>query len=138
MMTLNELLSQLHRWLRDEEGDLYGDDVLIVNLRLALAELQRICPLNLSVAGLDSALTTELDGMEDLLLRLTAWLCVQQRYRVRFDVYHPDQPQAQPIEGRWAEERELLEQMISQCRFLYLQRSTQPPYAIWAEEDGGV
>ena len=134
-MTLNDFIVRLRGLLFDPDGDLFSDEVLEENLRLALAEIQKINPLGLQIAGLDGALTTNLDGQENLLMRRARWLVLWQRLQARSEVYHPDPPGVDGMENFLTAEQQALDLVFDQLRLSYLQTSSVPPYAVWPEED---
>lgn len=133
--TLDDLLQQTRSLLVDEDGNLWSTATLTECARLGLAALQTICPLKLSLAGMDEAEITLLDGgMPAVLLRLTAWYAWQIRRQQRQEIYHPDPP-SHAVEGQWLlSEEKALQQELETLRRSYLQRSTQVPYAPWPLE----
>jgi len=134
-MSLLELLTCL-RWLvGDVSGELWDDSLLEGFITDALAQLNRVCPLTLQIAGLDGALETVLDGMADLLLRLARCLALRQRFYTRLDSFSPEQPDLEKL--LLAEERQLSD-LLTQRRLVYLQRSTAQPYAVWDEPETEV
>jgi hypothetical protein len=136
-MTLNEILIRLRTLLADPDGDLFTDQILTENLRLALVKLQKICPLVLQVSGLDEAQTTVLAGLENLLIRQTRWPVLWQRLQSRSEMYHPDPPGWDSLENYLTAEQHDLDSAFEQQRLSYMQSSTIPPYAVWPDDDLG-
>lgn len=134
-MTLSDLIFRLRWLLGNADGDLFADEMLTENLRLGLAELQKMCPVLLQVAGLDGAETTVLEDMEDLLIRQARVLVLWQRWQQRGETYHPDPLESADLEKMLRTERQALQAAFDQHRRSYLQGSATVPYAVWPEEN---
>ena len=97
--------------------------------------MQRVCPLKLSIAGLDDALITVLaDGMPELLIRLARVQAWQVRLMQRSELFQPDATQAIPAAALLDLETKQLRQDLENLRLSYLQRSSTLPYVIWPED----
>lgn len=130
---LASLRTELQTLLDDSDGSLYPQSVLDSCLRQALAELQSVCPQTLSIAGLDSALESSLDGMAQLLLRFARLQAVNWRIQQRSETYDPV-TRDQPLRQFYQQEQQALALALQQRRQHYLHNGTLP-YALWPEID---
>lgn len=86
--TLDELRVRIRGYLMDITGLVWDDGVLDEAIRLALADLQRVTPITLTIEGLDGALVTVLEmGMDGLLVRGGAVYAMESRSVDRWDSY---------------------------------------------------
>lgn len=134
ILTLDDLIQQVRRMLMDEDGRIWSVTILTECARLAMAAIQAVCPLKLSLAGLEDAEVTLLDsGLPALLQRLMVLYAWQLRRQQRQEIYHPDTPGADD-NGQWLHTQEAnLRQDLENLRLFYLQHSRQVPYAAWPD-----
>lgn len=134
-LNLDSFLVEIQQWLGDTDASIWPQEVLRNCLRQALAAVQRVCPLKLSIAGLDDALITFLaDDMPQLLVRLALVQAWQVRLMQRSELFQPDATQAIPAADLLDIENKQLQQDLENLRLSYLQRSSSLPYVIWPED----
>jgi len=126
--TLDELRVRIRAYLMDIAGLIWDDGVLDEAIRLALADLQRVTPITLTIEGLDGALVTVLEmGMDGLLVRGGAVYAMEARSVDRWDSYE--------IESTVSDVGKLLERIkkqylidIEKVRIKQFQVSSGVPY----------
>ena len=134
-LNLDSFLVEMQQWLGDPDASIWPQEVLHNCLRQALAAVQRVCPLKLSIAGLDDALITVLaDDMPQLLVRLARVQAWQVRLMQRSELFQPDATRAIPAAALLDLENKQLQQDLENLRLSYLQRSSTLPYVIWPED----
>ena len=134
-LNLDSFLTEMQQWLGDPDASIWPQEVLCNCLRQALAAVQRVCPLKLSIAGLDGALITVLaDGIPELLVRLARVQAWQVRLMQRSELFQPDAVKAVPAAALLDLETKQLRQDLENLRLSYLQCSTTLPYVIWPED----
>jgi hypothetical protein len=135
VLNLDSLLDEVRQWLNDSDAILWPQEVLIDSLRQALAQIQWVCPLKCTIAGLDEATATILgDGMAVLLIRLTRMFAWQYRLLQRSEQYHPDTAQPNSVTQLLNSEKADLQQALENIRLSYLQSSATLPYVVWPED----
>ncbi len=122
---LATLTTRLQVLLDDRDAAIWSGALLEECLRRALAQLQRVCPVPLAIAGLDGALQSNLDqeiSLSPLLLQLAQQQALQQRQVQRSESFHPDPHKLMPLESA------SLQEQLEQVRRYFLQRSANSPY----------
>lgn len=139
ILNLDGLLVQMRHMLWDEDGLIWGPQQLEECVRLGLARLQSVCPIKLSLEGLDDAAITILeDGMSVLLLRMTLLHAWHLREQGRSETFHPDPATGKDNQDWLRGEGQALEQEVEHLRQFYLQRSLQVPYGCWPDRPPSV
>jgi len=86
--TLEELRVRIRAYLMDVAGLVWDDSVLDEAVRLAVADLQRISPITLTIEGLDGELVTVLEmDMDGMIVRGGAVYAMEARCIDRADSY---------------------------------------------------
>lgn len=86
--TLEELRVRIRAYLMDVAGLIWDDSVLDEAVRLAVADLQRISPITLTIEGLDGELVTVLEmDMDGMIVRGGAVYAMEARCIDRADSY---------------------------------------------------
>jgi hypothetical protein len=134
-LNLDSTLAEVRQWLDDADAVVWSEEVLTGCLRQALAGLQRVYPLKITIAGLDGALVTILaDEMPVLLVRLACVHAWQTRLMQRSELFQLDAVQASHAVTMLEQENHRLQQELENLRLSYLQRSSTLPYLVWPED----
>jgi hypothetical protein len=127
---LAALIARLQVLLDDSDGSIWAETLLTECVRIALAEIQRVCPQSLSIAGLDEAVESNLDQdlqLSPLLLQLAQQHALLQRQVQRSESFHPD-PQKNTHQLTQPVQAKVLKDQLEQVRFYFLQRSQSTPF----------
>ena len=85
---LTAIRERVKLFLMDIDGLVWDHDSLDEAIRQSMNDLQRVTPIQLSIAGLDGALVTMLEmGMDGLIIRGAACYALQFRIIDRADAY---------------------------------------------------
>jgi hypothetical protein len=98
-------------------------------IRLAVAEVQRVCPYALTIAGLDDALESNLDQdlrLSPLVLQLAQRQALRQRQVQRSERFHPD-PQRLGHDLLAPVSADGMQSVLDQVRRYFLQTSSTSP-----------
>ena len=128
-VNLTSLTTRLQVLLDDPEAAIWSSALLEECIRLALAEVQRVCPYALTIAGLDDALDSNLDQdlrLSPLVLQLAQHQALRQRQVQRSERFHPD-PQRLSQELPSPVSQEGLQTVLDEVRRYFLQRSSTSP-----------
>lgn len=126
---LTSLTARLQVLLDDPEAAIWSSALLEECIRLALAEVQRVCPYVLTISGLDDALESNLDQdlrLSPLVLQLAQQQALRQRQVQRSERFHPD-PQRLSHDLLAPISEEGLQSVLDQVRRYFLQRSLTSP-----------
>ena len=126
---LTSLTTRLRVLLDDPEVVIWSDALLEECLRLALSQVQQVCPYVLTLAGLDEALESNLDQdirLSPLVLQLAHRQALQQRQVQRSERFHPD-PQRQGHDWLSPVSEEGLQSVLERVRCYFLQSSSTSP-----------
>jgi len=123
---LTVLTERLRVYLVDKGSLVWDDDLLHEAIRQALVDMQVVCPVSLTINGLDGALESTLDtGMETLLVRGAGGYAVEMRTIDRADSYELNQTGLEMAE--WArKEKGLFWTDLERKRMVYLQNGAAP------------
>jgi hypothetical protein len=127
---LAALIVRLQMLLVDSDGSIWAETLLTECVRIALAEIQRVCPNSLSIAGLDEAAESNLDQdlqLSPLLLQLAQQHALLQRQVQRSESFHPD-PQKNIHQLTQPVQVQQLKDQLEQVRRYFLQRSLTTPF----------
>jgi len=127
-VNLTSLTTRLQVLLDDPDAGIWSGALLEECIRLALAEVQRVCPYAL-MAGLDDALESNLDQdlrLSPLVLQLAQRQALRQRQVQRSERFHPD-PQRLSQELLSPVSDEGFQSVLDQVRRYFLQRSSTSP-----------
>ena len=128
-VNLTSLTTRLQVLLDDPEAAIWSVALLEECIRLALAEVQRVCPYALTIAGLDEAPEINLDQdvrLSPLVLQLAQQQALRQRHVQRSERFHPD-PQRLSSERFTPVSEEGLQSVLDQVRRYFLQHSSTSP-----------
>ncbi len=128
-VNLTSLTTRLQVLLDDPDAVIWSAALLEECIRLALVEVQRVCPFALTIAGLDDALESNLDqdlSLSPLVLQLAQRQALRQRQVQRSERFHPDlqrlnQELLSPVSD------EGFQSVLDQVRRYFLQHSSTSP-----------
>ena len=128
-VNLTTLTARLQVLLDDPDASIWSDALLEECIRLALVEVQRVCPYALTIAGLDDALESNLDqdlSLSPLVRQLAQRQALRQRQVQRSERFHPD-PQRSSQELLSPVSDEGFQSVLDQVRRYFLQHSSTSP-----------
>lgn len=128
-VNLTSLTARLQVLLDDPDSVIWSGALLEECIRLALVEVQHVCPYGLTIAGLDDAEESNLDQdvrLSPLVLQLAQQQALRQRQVQRSERFHPD-PQRLSQDLLTPISAEGLQSVLDQVRRYFLQRSSTSP-----------
>jgi hypothetical protein len=128
-VNLTSLTARLQVLLDDPDEAIWSGTLLEECIRLAVAEVQRVCPYALTIAGMDDTLESNLDQdlrLSPLVLQLAQRQALRQRQVQRSERFHPD-PQRLRQELLSPVSDEGFQSVLDQVRRYFLQRSSTSP-----------
>jgi hypothetical protein len=128
-VNLTSLTTRLQVLLDDSEAAIWSGALLEECIRLALEEVQSVCPYALTIAGLDDALESNLDQdlrLSPLVLQLAQRQALRQRQVQRSERFHPD-PQRLGHDLLAPVSADGMQSVLDQVRRYFLQTSSTSP-----------
>lgn len=136
IINLNSLRIAVQTYLMDPDGLVWSTEALDQAIRLALDDLQKICPLKLTIEGLDDAVTTVLgENMYGLLVRGSAIFALDMRIVDRADQYELSQT-GLDMSGWVQKLKSDYWSDVEKERRFYLNSSADVPYFTVPDPDG--
>ncbi|MHB8132875.1 MAG: hypothetical protein ACYDH1_01515 [Anaerolineaceae bacterium] len=136
IVDLNSLLIAVRTYLMDGDSLVWSVEALEQGIRLALDDLQKVCPIKLSIEGLDEAVTTSLgEGMFGLLVRGAVVFALDMRIVDRADQFELSQT-GLDMSGWVQQLKHDYWTDVEKLRRFYMNTSADVPYFTIPDPDG--